>query len=643
MPVSFQAWQTFQAPRFWRRWLRPRRSSPGAGDAARTSRHGSSVPGKSPSNRLSRRSWLDKNAVSARQVVGRGAAGRDLVFRVRCEYKLYWLARLYDDYDGNRWYTSRALARAWTLAPGGNGAAAAGPRAVYQSFEVEKAVSARLFSAYRFLNFAGNGFVCRPEEEGNYRIFRDAAGPFFLHNRRPTPPWQYDCISLLARPPESAQAAAAEKAGSPPRAWNDPLPRRHYLALPRARVSPRIYQLAEKITAGKNAPLQRAEALRDWLRTHCRYTLKPPALPAEADPVEFFLFVTREGYCLHFAEALTILARCAGLPARLAAGYAPGNYNLLTGQFEVYEYQAHAWSQIYISPYGWLTFDGVPPSQLPIRTTPSLLARFHDPFGKDWSARPPELAAARRLAEAESAATQQTAPQNGDAGNTAAGSMTDLMSTVYKRADALARGAAPGALELTLAAGTVAWERLRTMVRTLRRRCSLWLQQLAAGTWDGFRRAAAALRRGATRWRWPLGLAAVAAAILLLQGRRLRRMLRRGRRILCCRRLAKMLQNPGTDLPAPDQVRLAAELVAELLFLHGLVRSPSMDFGEFARAVYRRRPQWGREARAVSAVFTRVLFAPQPPSTAEIEQAVRAALRLWQRLGARPVHASGSR
>jgi hypothetical protein len=165
-----------------------------------------------------------------------------------------------------------------------------------------------------------------------------------------------------------------------------------YTRLDNVHISNRLRQLAQDITANASNDLEKAMALQEHLKANYVYSLDFQDIPKDREPVDYFLFESKTGTCRHFAQALTVLARLAGLPARLATGYAPGNFNLLSRTFEVYEYHAHAWTQIYVAPYGWLTFDGVPPGQLDLRTSPRLLRPFLDPFPKSLQARPPELA-----------------------------------------------------------------------------------------------------------------------------------------------------------------------------------------------------------------------------------------------------------
>jgi uncharacterized protein YqcC (DUF446 family) len=82
-----------------------------------------------------------------------------------------------------------------------------------------------------------------------------------------------------------------------------------------------------------------------------------PAPPPNRDVVDYFLFDAKRGYCDYYATALVVLARAAGLPARLVVGYASGSFNSFTGQYIVVEADAHSWVEIYFPDYGWIEFE----------------------------------------------------------------------------------------------------------------------------------------------------------------------------------------------------------------------------------------------------------------------------------------------
>ena len=204
--------------------------------------------------------------------------------------------------------------------------------------------------------------------------------------------------SVVSQPPAKKTAVKkplVPKPVKPPRpvidpAWKLALPEAHFLRLPET-LSPRIAELAKNITKNVHTPYEKAVALRDFLRSNYKYKLYAAPVPREKESVEYFLFELKEGHCEYFAAALTVLARCAGLPARVATGFSPGNYNALTRRIEVYEYHAHAWTQIFIANTGWLTFDAVPPAEIVSETTPAGIGRFRDPFGEEWRIMPPEM------------------------------------------------------------------------------------------------------------------------------------------------------------------------------------------------------------------------------------------------------------
>ena len=173
--------------------------------------------------------------------------------------------------------------------------------------------------------------------------------------------------------------------------WSEYSQRKNYLTLPANKISKRVRSLALSLTQGHKTPYAKALALRNFLRSSYTYKLHAAPTPRHRESVDYFLFYLGEGHCEYFASALAVLARCAGLPSRVATGFSPGNYNTLTSLFEVYEYHAHAWTQIYIPEFGWLTFDATPPSAIISETSPPGLGKMRDPFGDEWRIRPPEL------------------------------------------------------------------------------------------------------------------------------------------------------------------------------------------------------------------------------------------------------------
>ncbi|MHB8510422.1 MAG: transglutaminase-like domain-containing protein, partial [Candidatus Dormibacteria bacterium] len=127
-----------------------------------------------------------------------------------------------------------------------------------------------------------------------------------------------------------------------------------------AGIPARVAQLSDALTAHQPTEYDKVAAVRDYLANNYRYSLDTPRLPTGADATDQFLFNDRVGFCEQFATALAVLVRQAGIPARLAIGYAQGEHDSLTGSFTVRARDAHAWVEIYFPGTGWVPFDASP-------------------------------------------------------------------------------------------------------------------------------------------------------------------------------------------------------------------------------------------------------------------------------------------
>ena len=58
---------------------------------------------------------------------------------------------------------------------------------------------------------------------------------------------------------------------------------------------------------------------------------------ADRDVADYFLFDLQSGYCDYYATTMVVMARSLGIPARLAIGYASGDYDPQEGVFVVTE------------------------------------------------------------------------------------------------------------------------------------------------------------------------------------------------------------------------------------------------------------------------------------------------------------------
>ncbi len=127
------------------------------------------------------------------------------------------------------------------------------------------------------------------------------------------------------------------------------------LALPRGK-HPRARELAMDMRARHAADEALIQELLGYFREQpFYYTLRPP-LPG-ADAIDGFLFDTRAGFCEHYASAFVVLARAAGIPARIVTGYQGGERNPLGDYLIVRQRDAHAWAEVWTTGTGWRRID----------------------------------------------------------------------------------------------------------------------------------------------------------------------------------------------------------------------------------------------------------------------------------------------
>ena len=127
------------------------------------------------------------------------------------------------------------------------------------------------------------------------------------------------------------------------------------LTLPEAN-HPKTRELASKLREEFREPALILNAALEWLKQeNFVYTLQPPLMVE--DMVDEFLFDKQQGFCEHYASAFTILMRAAGIPARVVTGYQGGEINPVGNYLIVRQYDAHAWTEVWLENKGWIRVD----------------------------------------------------------------------------------------------------------------------------------------------------------------------------------------------------------------------------------------------------------------------------------------------
>lgn len=122
-------------------------------------------------------------------------------------------------------------------------------------------------------------------------------------------------------------------------------------------VPRRVRDLGISIAVG-NTTLERVQAVNNYLRKNYEYKSQISPIPSGRDPVDWFLFESKQGFCNYFASAEVLLLRSAGIPARLAVGYSQGEKTEFG--YLVRMKDGHAWPEVFFPNAGWVPFEPTP-------------------------------------------------------------------------------------------------------------------------------------------------------------------------------------------------------------------------------------------------------------------------------------------
>ncbi len=129
-----------------------------------------------------------------------------------------------------------------------------------------------------------------------------------------------------------------------------------YLQLPDT-LPDRVRSLTNRIVVGTDNSYDKAIRIQSYLRENFTYDLSIREAPPRRDVVDYFLFDVQAGFCSHYATAMSVMLRSAGVPSRVVTGYATGEYQSEFQAYRVPESASHAWVEVYFPEYGWIEFE----------------------------------------------------------------------------------------------------------------------------------------------------------------------------------------------------------------------------------------------------------------------------------------------
>ncbi len=291
-----------------------------------------------------------------------------LMYRGGLPLPLYWRGLTYDTYTGDGWRTSGTKTDSYDADQLIQANHASNHILTHQKVRLVANLGGKVYAAGELVSL-------NHQSEAAWRSSDDLFGVQMKQSG------SYDALSLIPLVDEGTLRAAGQEYPD----WV----RGPYLALPRS-TPERIKKLAIELTAAEPSPYDRAKAIEGYLRTF-PYTLDVPRPPSNRDVVDYFLFDLKMGYCDYYATSMVVLARAAGLPARLASGYANGTYNLNSKRFVITEADAHSWVEVYFPNTGWVPFEPTanrPPLERKTALTPAVPAVRPTPIKPERGAGP---------------------------------------------------------------------------------------------------------------------------------------------------------------------------------------------------------------------------------------------------------------
>ncbi|MGK5672285.1 transglutaminase TgpA family protein [Micromonospora sp. URMC 106] len=122
---------------------------------------------------------------------------------------------------------------------------------------------------------------------------------------------------------------------------------------------PEVEELVRTLVAGKNTEYDKVRGIYDHFSADngFTYSLSTKGGTSGQEIVNFLN--NKVGFCQQYAAAMTWLVRAAGIPARVAFGFANGS-NSSGDTYTLSNRNLHAWTEVYFDKIGWVPFDATP-------------------------------------------------------------------------------------------------------------------------------------------------------------------------------------------------------------------------------------------------------------------------------------------
>ncbi len=181
-------------------------------------------------------------------------------------------------------------------------------------------------------------------------------GIFYYGSSSPSPVttrFEYDFTTYLRPSPQDDQTSKIKNLVNPRAIYAT----QNYVTIySDTQRYPEIKALAAQITSGKETDYDKALAIEKYFQDNYQYTLTPH-IADQQNPIDDFILDTKKGYCAYFATAMSMMLETLYVPNRVVAGYYSTHYSKSLDAYVMLSTDLHAWVEVFLPKYGWVTFD----------------------------------------------------------------------------------------------------------------------------------------------------------------------------------------------------------------------------------------------------------------------------------------------
>jgi len=150
-----------------------------------------------------------------------------------------------------------------------------------------------------------------------------------------------------------------------------------------ADLDPRIRDLANRVAGQGATDREKIAAVERYFLDNYQYQLGI-SIPAQVDPLTYFLLEKPPAHCEYFASGAAVLLRAIGVPCRYVTGFVVVERNDYGGYWLAKNRDAHAWVEAFDRQRGWVLVEATPAGGVPQTSSAARASQIWDAIRARW-------------------------------------------------------------------------------------------------------------------------------------------------------------------------------------------------------------------------------------------------------------------